>query len=132
MCYFNIVKHIKCFYFDIKKFGDIMAEIQKHKMDDSYNIGKEIKKRNKNKQNNGKNKNLSNKKNKTSNNRNKGIFTRFRIFCNGVKSEFLRVHWPNKSDMVKYSIATVFFIIFCALFFYCIDIVFAFFQSLFN
>jgi preprotein translocase SecE subunit len=61
----------------------------------------------------------------------KGLWTRFRIFCNGVKSEFNKVHWPKKEDMIKYSIATVFFIIFCGVFFYIIDIIFAFIRSLF-
>ncbi len=61
----------------------------------------------------------------------KGLWTRFRIFCNGVKGEFKKVHWPKKEDMIKYSIATVFFIIFCGVFFYIIDIIFAFVRSLF-
>ncbi len=61
----------------------------------------------------------------------KGLWTRFRIFCNGVKSEFKKVHWPSKEDMIKYSIATIFFIIFCGVFFYIIDIIFAFIRSLF-
>ena len=61
----------------------------------------------------------------------KSLFVRFRIFCHGVKSEFKKVHWTSKDDMVKYSIATIFFIIFCSLFFYVVDVVFAFVQSLF-
>ena len=61
----------------------------------------------------------------------KGLWTRFRIFCNGVKSEFKKVHWPKKEDMVKYSIATIFFMVFCGVFFYVIDIIFAFIKSLF-
>ena len=59
------------------------------------------------------------------------LFVRFRMFCSGVKSEFLKVHWTSKSDMVKYSIATIFFIIFCSLFFYLIYVLFALVQSLF-
>ena len=55
---------------------------------------------------------------------------RFRIFCHGVKSETSKVHWPSKKDMVKYSIATILFIIFCSLFFYLIEIIFALIQSL--
>ncbi len=61
----------------------------------------------------------------------KGLFVRFRIFCHGVKSEFEKVHWPSKKDMVKYSIATVFFIVFISVFFYLIDVIFALIQSLF-
>ena len=61
----------------------------------------------------------------------KSLWVRFRIFCNGVKGEFNKVHWPSKQDMLKYSIATIFFIIFCGAFFYIIDIIFAFIRSLF-
>lgn len=60
------------------------------------------------------------------------LWVRFRIFCHGVKSEFLKVHWPGKKDMVRYSIATIVFIVFCALFFYLIDIIFALVQMLFK
>ena len=41
----------------------------------------------------------------------KSLWVRFRIFCHGVKSETLSVHWPSKKDMVKYSIATIVFVI---------------------
>jgi len=109
-----------------------MAEIQKKKINDSYNVGKTIEKRKTKKQDNSKKKIISNETNKSHDKKKDNFITRFRIFCNGVKSEFLRVHWPNKKDMVKYSVATVCFIIFCSLFFYCIDVVFAFFQSLFH
>jgi preprotein translocase SecE subunit len=60
----------------------------------------------------------------------KSLWIRFRTFCSGVKSEFDKVHWTSKSKMIKYSIATIIFIIFCALFFYAIDIIFAWIQSL--
>ena len=62
----------------------------------------------------------------------KSLWVRFRIFCHGVVSEAKKVHWPTKKDMVKYSIATVIFIIFCSLFFYAIDIIFALIQSIFR
>jgi len=60
----------------------------------------------------------------------KSLWVRFRIFCHGVKSEFLKVHWTQKNDLVKYSIATIFFLVFTALFFYVIDVLFALVQSL--
>ena len=41
----------------------------------------------------------------------------------GVKSEFKKVRWPNKKEMIKYSIATIAFIIFFALFFYLIEVI---------
>ena len=62
----------------------------------------------------------------------RSLWVRFRIFCHGVKSETKKVHWPNRKDMVKYSIATILFVLFCSLFFYAIDIIFAFLKSLFN
>ncbi len=62
----------------------------------------------------------------------KSAWVRFRIFCHGVKSEAKKVHWPTKKDMVKYSVATVVFIIFCSLFFYAIDVIFALIQSIFR
>lgn len=62
----------------------------------------------------------------------KSLWDKFMIFMNGVKSETAKVRWTSKSDMVKYSIATIVFIIFCSLFFYGIDTVFALVQSLFK
>ncbi len=41
----------------------------------------------------------------------------------GVKSEFKKVRWPNKKEMIKYSIATIAFIIFFALIFYLIEVI---------
>lgn len=40
----------------------------------------------------------------------------------GVKSEFKKVRWPNRKEMIKYSIATISFILFFALFFYLIEV----------
>ena len=62
----------------------------------------------------------------------KGIIASIKIFCNGVRSEFKKVHWTDKKNMVKYSIATILFVVFCAGFFYLIDIIFALIQSLFS
>ena len=42
-------------------------------------------------------------------------------FFKGVKKEISRVRWPNKKEMIKYSIATLVFILFFALFFYGFD-----------
>ena len=40
----------------------------------------------------------------------------------GVKSEFKKVRWPSKKEMIKYSVATIIFIIFFALFFWIIEL----------
>ena len=41
----------------------------------------------------------------------------------GVKSEFKKVRWPSKKEMIKYSIATICFIIFFAVFFWIIEMI---------
>lgn len=46
-------------------------------------------------------------------------------FFTGVKKEMKHVRWPLKKEMVKYSIATLSFIIFFALFFALTDLVIA-------
>lgn len=51
-------------------------------------------------------------------------------FFSEVKKELGKVKWPNRKDMVKYSIATISFVIFFAVFFYLIDLSVAFIKSL--
>lgn len=51
-------------------------------------------------------------------------------FFNGVKKEIERVKWPTKKDMFKYTITTIIFTAFLALFFFTIDLVFSFIKSL--
>jgi len=101
-----------------------MAEVLRKESEDKYNtesIKKSLEKKDKKK------KDKAKKIEKKSSNKNGG----FKGFCRGVGEEFKKIHWPSKKDMVKYSIATVFFIIFFGLFFYIIDIIFALIQSLF-
>ena len=97
-----------------------MAEVKKNSKKEEV---KEIKKEKKE---------VSKKKNDSKKTEKKSLWVRFRIFCHGVKSETLSVHWPNKKDMIRYSIATIFFIVFCAVFFYAIDVIFALIQSIFR
>ncbi len=47
-----------------------------------------------------------------------------------IKKEMTKVHFPSKADMVKYSIATIVFVVFFALYFYAIELVMAFIKSL--
>ena len=54
----------------------------------------------------------------------KVVKTKKKLFA-GVRSEMAKVKWPSKKDMIKYSIATIVFIIFFGLFFYCIDLLLA-------
>ena len=44
-------------------------------------------------------------------------------FFKGIKSEFKKVRWPNKKEMVKYSIATIVFILFFLAFFSIIELI---------
>ena len=46
-------------------------------------------------------------------------------FFTGVKKEMKHVRWPLKKEMVKYSIATLSFIIFFTLFFMLTDLIIA-------
>ena len=107
-----------------------MAEVHKKKVEDKYNTSsikvKEKKKEEKRKLVEKPEKKIEKKEEK------KGLLTRIRIFFHGVVSEFKSVHWTSKEDMIKYSISTVFFIIFCSLFFYLIDVLFALVRSLFG
>lgn len=104
--------------------------VEKYKIDDDQ-FHKEGKKK-QNKVNEKKEKNKKDGSVTVSSKKKKSLWVRFRIFCHGVKSEAKKVHWPTRKDMVKYSIATVSFIIFCSLFFYIIDIIFALVQSIFR
>lgn len=104
-----------------------MAEVRKKVIEDKYNT-KSIK-TTKTKKETKKVKTTTVKK-ETKKEEKKGLFTKFGIFCHGVKNEFLKVHWPSKKDMVKYSIATIIFVIFCGLFFYAIDVIFALIRTL--
>ena len=111
-----------------------MAEVRKKEKVEKYQIDeKEFQKKATKEKVEKKDKKKSTKKNTKKNNENKkSLWVRFRIFCHGVKEEGRKVHWPTKKDMVKYSVATVLFIVFCSLFFYAIDIIFALIQSIFR
>lgn len=105
-----------------------MAEVRKKVVEDKYNTAG-IKKSTKKKE--VKKDNVKAIKKETKSTEKKGLWTSFRIFCHGVASEFKKVHWPTKTNMVKYSIATIVFVLFFGLFFYAIDVIFALIQSLF-
>lgn len=56
--------------------------------------------------------------------------TKKESFFTGVKKEMGKVRWPLKKEMIKYSIATISFIIFFALFFTLGDLIIAGFKML--
>lgn len=105
-----------------------MAEVRKKEVVDKYNTSS-IKKESINKKSENK-KNIKNKNAKKE--EKKSLFARVLIFFNGVKSEFKKVHWTPKNDMIKYSVASIIFILFCSGFFYLIDVIFALIRSLFS
>ena len=61
----------------------------------------------------------------------KGVFMKkIKNYFKEVRKEFSKVVWPTKKNMVKYSIATIAFVIFFALFFYGIMALMSLVQSL--
>ena len=52
-----------------------------------------------------------------------GIFGKIKRWFKGVIKELKNAHWPNKKEMLKYSIATIVFVLFFALFFLGIEVV---------
>lgn len=110
-----------------------MAEVRKRDEIENYKIDEtQFHKNKKGKQNNDNQKNAKKDDSVKVSSNKKSLWVKFRIFCHGVKSEAKKVHWPTKKDMVKYSVATVLFIVFCSLFFYIIDVIFALIQSIFR
>lgn len=74
---------------------------------------------------------MANKEKKETNKKNKkSLWSRFMTYCHGVKTEFKRVHWTTKSDLGKYSVATLLFVIVFSLFFYGINALNALIHSL--
>lgn len=45
------------------------------------------------------------------------------------KSEFSKIKWPDKKEMIKYSVATIVFVIFFGIFFYAIELVISLLKS---
>lgn len=110
-----------------------MAEVRKKEKVEKYNIDEiAVKKNKKVEPKKVEKKKIKKVTKKVAKEEKKSLWTKFRIFCHGVKSEFSKVHWPSKKDMVRYSIASIFFIVFCSLFFYLINVIFALVQTLFN
>lgn len=94
---------------------DIDEELKKVKNTTS-NSKIEEKKENKNKKKNDK----KSKKQKSSKEK-KGIFK----FFHDVNSEVAKVKWPTKKDMIKYSVATISFVLFFGIYFSIINLIVA-------
>ena len=78
------------------------------------------------------NKDIKKKENKQKKEKKKrvGIFKAIFNFFKGVKDEMSRVVWPTKRDMVKYSIATIIFVVVFAIYFYGIEVFMAWLKSI--
>ena len=50
-------------------------------------------------------------------------------YFKGVKKEVSRIKWTGKKDLLKYSVASILFVIFFGVFFYVIDLVVAVLRS---
>lgn len=60
----------------------------------------------------------------------KGLFRGIKSYFKGVKKEIGRIRWTSGKDLVKYSIATIMFVLFFGVYFYLIDLVVALIRSL--
>ena len=55
----------------------------------------------------------------------KGLFMFLKEFFNGVKGETKKIMWTSKKNLIKYSIATLVFMLFICLFFVGTDLLIA-------
>ena len=59
----------------------------------------------------------------------KDIFKSIGRYFKGVKKETERIRWTSGKDLIKYSLTTVFFMLFLGLYFYVIDILITLLRS---
>jgi len=50
-------------------------------------------------------------------------------YFKGIKKEISRIKWTSKKDLLKYSVASILFVMFFGIFFYAIDILVAVLRS---
>lgn len=55
---------------------------------------------------------------------------KFKKFLHDVKREMKKVRWPNRKELITYSVSTIAFITFFGVFFSVTDFVLAFIKSL--
>ena len=112
-----------CFYFE-KKEDEKMAQVEKNE-----NF-KELKTKEEQRAKTNKKGKKEEPKKKTKKHEEANLKDKAVNFAHGVQTETKRIHWPTKKEMIKYSVATIAFIIFFAVFFFIIDVIFAFVHSL--
>lgn len=119
------VKEDKVLVEEKKNTKTIEEEVDVEEIVEEENKKENVKKENKKED---KKKDKKDKKNKKE--KKVGFFKSIINFFKDVKSELSKVTWPNKRNMVKYSIATVVFILFFALYFYGIEVIMAWLKSI--
>ena len=60
----------------------------------------------------------------------KRLFSSIGGYFSGVVKEMKKSHFPSKKEILKYSVVTVVLLMFFGLFFYVLDVVFAFLRGL--
>lgn len=68
-----------------------------------------------------KEKNVVEKKSVVKKDKKENIFKRISKYFKGVFKEVKRIRWTNGKDLLKYSIATIIFVLFFGIYFYGID-----------
>lgn len=64
---------------------------------------------------------IAEKKNVKKEKKKENIFVRIGKYFKGVSKEVKRIRWTSGKDLVKYSIATIVFVLFFGIYFYGID-----------
>lgn len=64
---------------------------------------------------------VAEKKNVKKEKKSGSIFKKISGYFKGVMKEIKRIRWTNSKDLIKYSVATVVFVVFFGLYFYAID-----------
>lgn len=54
---------------------------------------------------------------------------KIKAFFSGVKKEIGKIHWTKGKELLKYSVSTLSMIAFFGLFFYVLDVLFAFLRD---
>lgn len=60
----------------------------------------------------------------------KKLFKKLVDYFKGIKKEISRIKWTSKKDLLKYSVATIVFMLFFGVFFYAIDMLVALLRSM--
>jgi len=127
----------KCFYFVKIKGGENVAVKEKKAntnqyVDDVENFNVDVVKKEKPSSKSGSKKAEVKKNVKKEIVKKMGILGSIKNWFKGVIKEMKAVHWPTKKEMLKYSIATIVFVVFFAIFFLVIELIMTFLLNYFG